>query len=98
MVRRRSRDSKKEAFWRRTISRQAGSRMSVRAWCRGHPVRESSFYWWRRQLARRDANAPPRVPVRVDPFAYLRDVLTRLPATPIHELDRFLPDRWSTTN
>ena len=35
---------------------------------------------------------------RVDPFAYLRDVLTRLPATPIHEIDRFLPDRWSTTN
>jgi transposase len=35
---------------------------------------------------------------RVDPFAYLRDVLTRLPATPIHELDQFLPDRWSTTN
>jgi transposase len=35
---------------------------------------------------------------KVDPFAYLRDVLTRLPATPIHDLDRFLPDRWSATN
>jgi transposase len=35
---------------------------------------------------------------RVDPFAYLRDVLTRLPATPINELDRFLPGRWSATN
>lgn len=30
----------------------------------------------------------------VDPFAYLRDVLTRLPATPVNELDQFLPDRW----
>ena len=30
----------------------------------------------------------------LDPFAYLRDVLTRLPATPINQLDPFLPDRW----
>lgn len=65
MVRRRSRDPKKEAFWRRTIGRQPGSGMSVRAWCSRHSVRESSFYWWRRQLARRDASAPALVPVRV---------------------------------
>jgi len=30
----------------------------------------------------------------LDPFACLRDVLTRLPATPIDRLDQFLPDRW----
>ena len=30
----------------------------------------------------------------LDPFAYLRDVLTRLPATPTNDLDQFLPDRW----
>lgn len=65
MVRRRSRDPKKEAFWRRMIARQPGSGMSVRAWCRKHSVRESSFYWWRRQLARRSAHAPALVPVRV---------------------------------
>jgi len=59
------RDGKKEAFWRRTIGRQPGSGMSVRAWCLRHSVRESSFYWWRRQLARRDASAPALVPVRV---------------------------------
>lgn len=35
---------------------------------------------------------------RVDPFAYLRDVLTRLPATPVNEVDSFLPDHWSTTH
>jgi len=35
---------------------------------------------------------------RVDPFVYLRDVLTRLPATPVNNLDRFLPHRWSATN
>jgi len=32
---------------------------------------------------------------QIDPFAYLRDVLTRLPATPINEIDPFLPDRWT---
>lgn len=31
---------------------------------------------------------------RVDPFAYLRDVYTRLPTTPESQLDSFLPDRW----
>ena len=30
----------------------------------------------------------------VDPFAYLRDVYTRLPTLPASELDSLLPDRW----
>ena len=32
---------------------------------------------------------------KVEPFAYLRDVLTRIAATPISQLDQFLPDRWT---
>ena len=31
---------------------------------------------------------------KVEPFAYLRDVLTRIAATPMSQLDQFLPDRW----
>jgi transposase len=31
---------------------------------------------------------------KVEPFAYLRDVLTRIAATPISQLDQLLPDRW----
>jgi transposase len=31
---------------------------------------------------------------RVDPFAYLRDVYTRLPMLPASELESLLPDRW----
>jgi len=31
---------------------------------------------------------------KVDPFAYLRDVLTRIAATPVSQLDPFLPDQW----
>ncbi|MEX2387368.1 MAG: IS66 family transposase, partial [Phycisphaeraceae bacterium] len=30
----------------------------------------------------------------VEPLSYLTDVFTRLPATPISQLDQFLPDRW----
>jgi hypothetical protein len=40
--------------------------MSVRAWCRKHRVKEVAFYWWRRELARRDAERPVSfVPVHV---------------------------------
>lgn len=31
---------------------------------------------------------------RVDPFAYLQDIYTRLPSTPESELKSLLPDRW----
>jgi hypothetical protein len=31
---------------------------------------------------------------RLDPFAYLRDVLATIGATPLSRLDQFLPDRW----
>ena len=59
------RDLKKEEFWWRRLRAQAGSGLSVRAWCRQHDTRESAFYWWRAQLARRDAEAPTFAPVRV---------------------------------
>jgi hypothetical protein len=35
---------------------------------------------------------------KVDPFVYLRDVLTRFAATPIQEIDQSLPDRWARTH
>jgi len=39
------RDSKKEAFWRRRVRGQAGSGVSVRAWCERHDLREPTLYW-----------------------------------------------------
>ncbi len=30
----------------------------------------------------------------IDPFEYLKDVLTRLPSTPTSQIDQFLPDVW----
>ena len=35
---------------------------------------------------------------RLDPLAYLRDVLTRISGTPISQLDQLLPDRWQAAH
>ena len=62
-----ARDLSKEAAWRRRLTRHADSGQSIRAWCRRHRVKEAAFHWWRRELARRDAEgqAPSFVPVHV---------------------------------
>ena len=52
---RQRRDRKKEAAWRRRLDRHAKSGQSVRSWCQKHRVKESAFYWWRGELARREA-------------------------------------------
>ena len=53
-----TRDRKKEAAWRRHISAQAGSGLSVGVYCRQQGLQASGFYWWWRELARRDAEQP----------------------------------------
>ena len=64
-----ARNRKKEAGWRKHIRAQAGSGLSIEAYCRQHDLRAYGFYWWRRELARRDAEPPlrlaPFVPVTV---------------------------------
>jgi hypothetical protein len=65
MARGAGRDLKKEEFWRQRLGAQGGSGLSIRGWCRRHGVRESAFYWWRRELGRRDAEASAFAPVRV---------------------------------
>ena len=47
------RDVEKARFWRRTISAQRGSGLSVRAFCARERLSEPSFYAWRRTLAQR---------------------------------------------
>ena len=57
------RDPKREAFWREVVGRQAASSLGVRAFCQRERLRESAFHWWRRTIARRDAQArPPKPP------------------------------------
>jgi hypothetical protein len=47
------RDVTKERFWREQIGGQPGSGLSVRGYCRRHRLRESAFYFWRKELSRR---------------------------------------------
>ena len=60
---------KNQTQWRRVVEGHVGSGQSVRAYCATRGVRESAFYFWRRELARRDANRssprPAFVPVTV---------------------------------
>ena len=57
------RNRKKQVRWRRIVRGQAGSGLSVRAY-RKLGVKDSAYYWWRAQLARRDRSRrlrPPRL-------------------------------------
>ena len=61
----------RERFWRKLVAGQPHSGVSIRDWCERHGVSEPSFYFWRRELARRreqrqDAS-PQIVPVDVTP-------------------------------
>lgn len=53
----RKRDTAKARHWRRMISAQRGSGVSVRAFCSQQRLSEPSFYAWRRTLAQRKAVA-----------------------------------------
>lgn len=65
-----ARDLKRERTWRRHIIDQRGSGLTIRAYCETHQLRETSFYFWRIEIAKRDAEAetqaaPAFVPVAV---------------------------------
>ena len=46
-------DPEKEQYWRGLVQGRGRSGQSVREYCRRAGVKESAFYWWRRELARR---------------------------------------------
>ncbi len=47
--------SERELFWRGKLAEFVASGLSVRAFCRGEALAESAFYFWRREIAGRDA-------------------------------------------
>jgi transposase-like protein len=70
------RDPRRERFWREAMAAWQSSGLSVRQYCRRHDLTETSFYYWRRELQRRDvrgaSSSPPEfVPVTVLPSASL---------------------------
>ena len=52
-TRSRRRDAGRERHWQEVIRAQGSSGQSVREFCLQAGVTEASFYWWRRELARR---------------------------------------------
>lgn len=53
----RRRSSEREAVWRDALRRHEASGLSVRAFCEREKLHESAFYFWRRAVAERDAEA-----------------------------------------
>ena len=53
MGRGKGRDRGREARWRELVREQSRSGWSVRQFCAVHGLRETSFYFWRRELQRR---------------------------------------------
>jgi hypothetical protein len=71
------RDPAKERFWRTTFSAWRTSGESVRAFCTRRGLTETAFYFWRKELRRRDGErtarpaTPTFVPVTVLPAVAL---------------------------
>jgi transposase-like protein len=59
-ARRRGRDPKKESYWRERLSDQTRSGLTVRAFCEREALKETAFYFWRREIRRRDRQAVGR--------------------------------------
>jgi hypothetical protein len=47
------RDVEKERHWRRVIGEAARSGVSIRRFCQQRQIRKSQFYWWQRELKKR---------------------------------------------
>ena len=51
------RDPSREAFWRRTLRRRAKSGMTIAEFCESEDLTAAAFYYWQRQIRRRDAKS-----------------------------------------
>ena len=60
MARKGERDLKRERFWRAALRRRQQSGLTVRAFCRGEQLPETSYHFWRREIVRRDQEPRPR--------------------------------------
>ena len=75
------RDLQRERLWRRTFLAWQSSGQSIRAFCEEHELNESAFYFWRKELHKRDAEAQPAfVPVTVVPTPTTATIEVRCPS------------------
>lgn len=59
MAKKGERDPKRERLWRAVLRKQARSGLTAKAFCRQERLSEASYYFWRRELARRDREPSP---------------------------------------
>jgi hypothetical protein len=65
------RDPQREQLWRKAISAWQASGLSARQYCLRHEFTETSFYYWRRELQRRDAQRVPSLSPQFVPVTVL---------------------------
>jgi hypothetical protein len=64
------RDLNRERMWRRHLAAQRASGQTIRVYCEAHQLRETSFNFWRKEIAKRDrasAATPLPSPTAVPP-------------------------------
>lgn len=71
MAKGKERSKSKEAFWRGLVGQHPRSGLTIREFCRKHGQRETAFYFWRRELARREAARPTDAQTRQSRMAFL---------------------------
>jgi hypothetical protein len=62
MGRKGERDPERERYWREVLTSREQSGLSVREYCDRERLSEASYYYWRREVARRDSERPSRRP------------------------------------
>jgi transposase-like protein len=67
MTKRGQRDQERERFWRGTLSAWRSSGQSVREFCERRDLTETAFYFWRKELQRRDGERHGRSPSPTSP-------------------------------
>lgn len=60
MAKGKDRDGRLESRWRRIVREHQRSGLGVREFCRRGKLRETAFYFWRRELQRRQAEQEQR--------------------------------------
>jgi hypothetical protein len=83
MARKGARDPRREESWRATLQRRQESGLTVREFCRRQQLSEAAYYFWQREIGRRDRK--PRLPPRRErPKASVaRTKAGRRPMTPL---------------
>ncbi|HEY2909250.1 MAG TPA: hypothetical protein VGI99_03340 [Gemmataceae bacterium] len=74
------RDANRERLWRRHLKQQRSSGLTVRAFCSLHQLKETSFFFWKKEIAKRDREAAAAAP----PPAFVSVSIVEPPA-PRHE-------------